>query len=182
MQSRRLFPRCHGANKCVDVTDRRLPGHDSCRQSGHMPLVGNHPLARRIICDDALLSCWMSSANHSEAFPLRTNKSLCGPVSLRPLPADYQPTEATLPGVAAEESEQEVKPEEVDDAYQSAEQLGVELVTLSLLPESRWKSLLHLDVIKVSPSDIMQVSRKPLPHRCNQRMADGHEPSSRLRW
>lgn len=94
-------------------------------------------------------------------FLLRTNKSLCGPVGLRPLPADYQPTETTLPGVTAEESEQEVSSEDVDDAYQSAEQLGAELVTLSLLPESRWKSLLHLDVIKVSPADI-----RPLPHRC----------------
>lgn len=90
------------------------------------------------------------SANHSDAFLLRTNKSLCGPVGLRPLPADYQPTETTLPGVTAEESEQEVGSEDVEDAYQSAEQLGAELVTLSLLPESRWKSLLHLDVIKVS--------------------------------
>ncbi|CAG04934.1 unnamed protein product, partial [Tetraodon nigroviridis] len=79
---------------------------------------------------------------------LWTNKSLCGPVGLRPLPADYQPTETTLPGVTAEEPEQEVTSEDVDDAYQSAEQLGAELVTLSLLPESRWKSLLHLDVIK----------------------------------
>lgn len=111
----------------------------------------------------------MGSASHSEPFLLRTNKSLCGPVSLRPLPADYQPTEATLPGVTAEESEQEVEPEEVDDAYQSAEQLGAELVTLSLLPESRWKSLLHLDVIKVSLDDIMHISRKPLPPRFDQR-------------
>uniref|UniRef100_A0A8C9XH80 WD repeat domain 36 n=1 Tax=Sander lucioperca TaxID=283035 RepID=A0A8C9XH80_SANLU len=79
---------------------------------------------------------------------LWTNKSLCGPVGLRPLPADHQPTEETLPGVTADESEQEVTSEEVDDAYRSAEQLGAELVTLSLLPESRWKSLLHLDVIK----------------------------------
>lgn len=71
--------------------------------------------------------------------------------------------------MTAEESEQEVTPEEVDDAYQSAEQLGAELVTLSLLPESRWKSLLHLDVIKVSLGDIMQIGRKPLPHRFNQR-------------
>lgn len=92
----------------------------------------------------------MWSANHSRPFPLRTNKSLCGPVGLRPLPADYQPTETTLPGVTAEETEQEVMSEDVGDAYQSAEQLGAELVTLSLLPESRWKSLLHLDVIKVS--------------------------------
>ncbi|XP_070781157.1 WD repeat-containing protein 36 [Enoplosus armatus] len=79
---------------------------------------------------------------------LWTNKSLCGPIGLRPLPADYQPAEETLPGVTADESEQEVTSEEVDDAYESAEQLGAELVTLSLLPESRWKSLLHLDNIK----------------------------------
>lgn len=79
----------------------------------------------------------------------RTNKSLCGPVGLRPLPADYQPAEETIPGVTAEEEEQEVTSEEADDEYQSAEQLGAELVTLSLLPESRWKSLLHLDDIKV---------------------------------
>lgn len=109
-------------------------------------------VAQQIICADPLRIGLMWSANHSKAFLLRTNKSLCGPVGLRPLPADYQPTETTLPGVTAEDSEEEAEPEEVDDAYQSAEQLGAELVTLSLLPESRWKSLLHLDVIKVSPS------------------------------
>ncbi|XP_041666013.1 WD repeat-containing protein 36 [Cheilinus undulatus] len=79
---------------------------------------------------------------------LWTNKSLCGPVGLRPLPADYQPSVETLPGVMADQSEQEVTSEEADDTYQSAEQLGAELVTLSPLPESRWKSLLHLDAIK----------------------------------
>ncbi|XP_061590565.1 WD repeat-containing protein 36 [Cololabis saira] len=79
---------------------------------------------------------------------LWTNKSLCGPVGLRPLPADYQPTMETLPGVTVDDEEEEVTSEEADDAYQSAEQLGAELVTLSLLPESRWKSLLHLDTIK----------------------------------
>lgn len=83
-------------------------------------------------------------------FSFRTNKSLCGPVGLRPLPADYQPVVETLPGVAADESEQDVMSEDFDDVYKSADQLGAELVTLSLLPESRWKSLLHLDVIKVS--------------------------------
>lgn len=82
---------------------------------------------------------------------LRTNKSLCGPVGLRPLPADYQPTVETLPGVTVDESEEE-NATEVNDVYKSADQLGAELVTLSLLPESRWKSLLHLDVIKVSSS------------------------------
>ncbi|KAM9306372.1 WD repeat-containing protein 36 [Pholidichthys leucotaenia] len=79
---------------------------------------------------------------------LWTNKSLCGPVGLRPLPADYQPEEETLPGVTVEETEKEVKEEWDDDVYESADQLGAELVTLSLLPESRWKSLLHLDEIK----------------------------------
>ena len=71
-------------------------------------------------------------------------------MGLRPLPTDYQPIVEMLPGVTVDESEQEVPSEEVDDAYKSADQLGLELVTLSLLPESRWKSLLHLDIIKVS--------------------------------
>uniref|UniRef100_A0A3P8RJC7 WD repeat domain 36 n=1 Tax=Amphiprion percula TaxID=161767 RepID=A0A3P8RJC7_AMPPE len=79
---------------------------------------------------------------------LWTNKSLCGPVGLRPLPADYQPAVETLPGVMPVEPEQEVTSEEADNAYQSAEQLGTELVTLSLLPESRWTSLLNLDAVK----------------------------------
>ncbi|XP_014828162.1 PREDICTED: WD repeat-containing protein 36 [Poecilia mexicana] len=79
---------------------------------------------------------------------LWTNRSLCGPVGLRPLPADYQPEEETLPSAAAALTEQEVTSEEPDDAFQSAEQLGAALVTLSLMPESRWKSLLHLDAIK----------------------------------
>jgi hypothetical protein len=33
--------------------------------------------------------------------------------------------------------------------FKSPEQISDELVTLSLLPHSRWHSLLHLDVIKV---------------------------------
>lgn len=33
--------------------------------------------------------------------------------------------------------------------YDSPEQLGEQLVTLSSLPESRWKNLLNLDIIKV---------------------------------
>ncbi|CAJ1069850.1 WD repeat-containing protein 36 [Xyrichtys novacula] len=92
---------------------------------------------------------------------LWTNKSLCGLVGLRPLPADYQPAGETLPGVTAEQSEQEVTSEEVDDEYKSAEQLGAELVTLSLLPESRWKSLLHLDLIKRRNKPIVPPAAPP---------------------
>lgn len=58
--------------------------------------------------------------------------------------------------MVAEEAEQEVTSEEPGDGYQSAEQLGEELVTLSLLPESRWKSLLHLDEIKVRETLVEQ--------------------------
>lgn len=79
---------------------------------------------------------------------LWTNKSLCGPVGLRPLPSDYQPAEEMLPGVTEDESVQEVTSEEANDAYKSADQLGTELVTLSLQSESRWKSLLRLEFIK----------------------------------
>lgn len=35
------------------------------------------------------------------------------------------------------------------DEYVSPAQLDEQLVTLSLLPDSRWKNLLHLDIIKV---------------------------------
>ena len=35
------------------------------------------------------------------------------------------------------------------DEYDSPMQLNENMVTLSLLPESRWKNLLNLDIIKV---------------------------------
>jgi U3 small nucleolar RNA-associated protein 21 len=41
---------------------------------------------------------------------------------------------------------------DIDDTYKnykSPEQLANELITLSLLPESRWKNLVDLDIIKV---------------------------------
>lgn len=38
------------------------------------------------------------------------------------------------------------------DEYVSPAQLDDQLVTLSLLPDSRWKNLLHLDIIKVCVS------------------------------
>lgn len=84
-------------------------------------------------------------------------------MGLRPLPADYQPTVETLPGVVGSDpSEQEDAMEEADDSdeFKSADQLGAELVTLSLLPESRWKSLLHLDTIKVSDTHTKECTCK----------------------
>ncbi|KAG8598191.1 hypothetical protein GDO81_002524 [Engystomops pustulosus] len=82
---------------------------------------------------------------------LWSNKSLFSMVSLRPLPSNYEPVVVMLPGAAEEEEEEIVEVEEVSEdmmEYESPEQLGERLVTLSLLPESRWKNLLNLDVIK----------------------------------
>uniref|UniRef100_A0A8C2HR26 WD repeat domain 36 n=1 Tax=Cyprinus carpio TaxID=7962 RepID=A0A8C2HR26_CYPCA len=83
---------------------------------------------------------------------LWSNNTLCSMVSLRPLSADYEPTVIMLPGTCPSKDTEE---EEVLDAdssemleYISPAQLDEHLVTLSLLPDSRWKNLLHLDIIK----------------------------------
>ncbi|OXB79497.1 UNVERIFIED_CONTAM: hypothetical protein H355_013893 [Colinus virginianus] len=82
---------------------------------------------------------------------LWSNRSLYSLVSLRPLPADYEPSVITLPGTCplqdVDVAEDEDKCDEIIE-YDSPEQLGEQLVTLSLLPESRWKNLLSLDIIK----------------------------------
>lgn len=44
----------------------------------------------------------------------------------------------------------EVQDDVEEDEYKSAEQIADELVTLSLLPTSKWLNLLSLDVIKVN--------------------------------
>uniref|UniRef100_A0A671SS19 WD repeat-containing protein 36-like n=1 Tax=Sinocyclocheilus anshuiensis TaxID=1608454 RepID=A0A671SS19_9TELE len=72
---------------------------------------------------------------------LWSNNTLCSLVSLRPLPADYEPTVIMLPGTYADSSEMA--------EYISPAQLDEHLITLSLLPDSRWKNLLHLDIIKM---------------------------------
>lgn len=85
------------------------------------------------------------------AIYLWSNKSLFSLISLRPLPSNYEPTVEMQPG-ASDETEEDI--DDVEDAsedmieYESPEQLGEQLVTLSLLPDSRWKNLLNLDVIK----------------------------------
>ena len=45
-----------------------------------------------------------------------------------------------------DDNKEEVK---TDESFKSPDQLSDELVTLSLLPESRWRSLVNLEVIKV---------------------------------
>lgn len=82
---------------------------------------------------------------------LWSNKTLYNIIALRPLPADYQPAVTVLPGACQQDLKTSDIETEVQDQmieYESSEQLGEQLVTLSLLPESRWKNLLNLDVIK----------------------------------
>uniref|UniRef100_A0A8D0HH66 WD repeat domain 36 n=1 Tax=Sphenodon punctatus TaxID=8508 RepID=A0A8D0HH66_SPHPU len=82
---------------------------------------------------------------------LWSNRSLYSLFSLRPLPADYEPSVIMLPGTCSAQDVDTIEDEETSDEmieYDSPEQLGERLVTLSLLSESRWKNLLNLDTIK----------------------------------
>ncbi|XP_031556169.1 WD repeat-containing protein 36-like [Actinia tenebrosa] len=92
---------------------------------------------------------------------LWSNKTLYGHVSLVPLPSDYQPCVVELPSTSADQhdgheddevtdttdkdEEQETKE---DQKFKSPDQLSSELITLSLLPQSRWKNLTSLEIIK----------------------------------
>ncbi|KAI5089160.1 WD repeat-containing protein 36 [Silurus meridionalis] len=82
---------------------------------------------------------------------LWSNTTLCTLVSLRPLPSDYEPTVVLLPGTCPSKDDDVVSVEAESsemDEYVSPAQLDEQLVTLSLLPDSRWKNLLNLDIIK----------------------------------
>ncbi|NWU96924.1 WDR36 protein, partial [Upupa epops] len=82
---------------------------------------------------------------------LWANRSLYSLVSLRPLPADYEPLVVTQPSTCPVQDVDASGDEETCNEmieYVSPEQLGEQLVTFSSLPESRWKYLLSLDVIK----------------------------------
>ena len=84
---------------------------------------------------------------------LWNNMSLFTQISLRALEADYTPKLAPLPGTAVRNSsevEEEVARADLEDEFTSPEQIADSLVTLSLLPDSRWKNLLGLDAIKVN--------------------------------
>ena len=92
---------------------------------------------------------------------LWSNKTLYSHVPLRQLPDDFEPMEQIrLPNTnthlnASNDENKKIDDDNEDDDYNSyknytsPEQLAFELVTLSLLPESRWKNLVNLDIIKV---------------------------------
>ena len=64
---------------------------------------------------------------------------------------------------------------DIGESYQTPDQLGDLLVTLSLLPESRWKSLTCIDLIKVwylNPYSPNVTFLYPLKTSENQRFSD----------
>lgn len=94
---------------------------------------------------------------------LWNNQSLYTQVSLRSLESDFQPKTAPLPGSAAKKANSEsedMNDLETDEVFMSPEQIADSLVTLSLLPDSRWKNLLNLDAIKVFEEKMCNVSCK----------------------
>uniref|UniRef100_A0A8C5UH37 WD repeat domain 36 n=1 Tax=Malurus cyaneus samueli TaxID=2593467 RepID=A0A8C5UH37_9PASS len=96
----------------------------------------------------------LTSSGHNfcaSSHPQLSNRALYSLVSLRPLPADYEPSLVALPSTCPMQDVDASGDEEPYDEmieYVSPAQLGEQLVTLSLLPESRWKNLLNLNIIK----------------------------------
>lgn len=90
---------------------------------------------------------------------LWSNKTLYSHVSLKQLPDDYEPlNQVEMPTTSLNESngkdvdlEADIGEDDYNNYknYTSPEQIDLDLVTLSLLPESRWKNLVNLDIIRV---------------------------------
>ncbi len=94
---------------------------------------------------------------------LWSNKSLYSHVPLKQLDEDYEPEALILmPNTNTHMGQNDSglgesmstggDEDDLNDYknYTSPEQIDFELITLSLLPESRWKNLVYLDIIKVS--------------------------------
>ena len=58
----------------------------------------------------------------------------------------------------------ENREELISQSFKSPDQLSDELVTLSLLPESRWRSLVNLEVIKVYKKEHVLPWRHNVPN------------------
>jgi U3 small nucleolar RNA-associated protein 21 len=92
---------------------------------------------------------------------LWSNKTLYSHVSFRQLPEDFEPAgDIRMPSTKTPTSAGDGdETDEVDESgdnllddykeYVSPEYLDLSLISLSLLPESRWKNLVNLDIIKV---------------------------------
>lgn len=125
--------------------------------------VWDIPAGRMVDCflvDDICTSLTMSPTGEYLAtihvdnigLYLWVNRSLYVHVSLTPLPSDYEPQLQTLPKIqlsvgSVDEGETDEVLED-SQVFKSPQQISEELVTLSMLPDSRWKNLLVLDIIK----------------------------------
>ena len=99
---------------------------------------------------------------------LWTNRTLYSHVTLKPWKEGDPPKVIQMPitsRVARDEDDVEgaIKKEEIEemedeDTFASPEQIADSLITLANLPESRWKNLLSLDIIKErnKPRDVVQ--------------------------
>eukprot|EP00794_Sanderia_malayensis_P006767 gene6767-7529_t len=88
---------------------------------------------------------------------LWSNKTLYTDAVLTPLPKDFTPKTIEMPTTvipdeeeveAIENNAEDVGSSKLTGDYQRPDQIGQNIVTLSLLPESRWRCLLDLQVIK----------------------------------
>jgi len=132
--------------------------------------VWDLPSARLIDCilfDSAPTSVCTSPTNEFLATAhvnqvgvyLWSNRTLYSHVSLKPLPADYMPAVIQMPSTSLTTNGKNEADEPMDESsdgsednytdYQSPEQIGYQLITLSQVADSRWKNLINLDIIKV---------------------------------
>lgn len=87
------------------------------------------------------------------------------------MPTEYVPEQIKLPSTSirlnGEESDELANLNEKDldeddyKHYESPEQISYKLVTLSLLPDSRWKNLVNLDIIRVCSFSSFFYTRMP---------------------
>ncbi|GAB1606546.1 WD repeat-containing protein 36-like [Argonauta hians] len=88
---------------------------------------------------------------------LWSNKTLYQQTSLTALPDDFVPKLIPTPttghktedSTVSEGEGEDIAIDEEESPFKSPDQISNELVTLSLLPNSRWKNLLNLDVIRL---------------------------------
>ncbi|OWA54461.1 WD repeat-containing protein 36 [Hypsibius exemplaris] len=107
-----------------------------------------------------------SAHQHDLGIFLWTNKTVYCPITLTSMPFDAVPEVLTLPGTAP--TGEELFPADADEempidaGYTSPDQLAQHLLTLSLLPEYRWKHLAKQDLIRErnKPKEALKVPEK----------------------
>lgn len=97
---------------------------------------------------------------------LWSNRSLFAPISTKNVDEDNitnicSPTVSGESGTGPIEAAflEAYEEQETDGPVMSTKQLSKDMMTLSIVPKSRWQTLLHLDVIKVFPSLLLYVLR-----------------------